>query len=184
MVAIVIAPHRVLAIKLKIESIERNSPPNREGVHRRDRWLWFEQLWSDACELHSWYRLALRSGWWEHQFQVETLAALAAWGEQYDSGESDDPPGKLALLCDLERVAQLLRIAQVAGISDRPAQAVALHGSVVPVTSLRTSIQRMLLTPRRFTGQHRFRGAKHPLVQLWRTQESARTRRRLPDRFP
>jgi hypothetical protein len=40
---------------------------------------------------------------------VETLAALAAWVERYDSGEWDDPPGKLALLYDLERVAALLR---------------------------------------------------------------------------
>jgi hypothetical protein len=41
--------------------------------------------------------------------QVEALAALAAWLERYDSGEWDDPPGKLALLYDLERVATLLR---------------------------------------------------------------------------
>ena len=37
------------------------------------------------------------------------LAALSAWVERYDSGEWDDPPGKLALLFDLERVAALLR---------------------------------------------------------------------------
>ena len=37
------------------------------------------------------------------------LAALAAWTARYDSGEWDDPPGKLALLFDLERVAALLR---------------------------------------------------------------------------
>ena len=55
------------------------------------------------------YRLALRSGWWEDQVQVEALAALSAWVERYDSGEWDDPPGKLALLYDLERVAALLR---------------------------------------------------------------------------
>ena len=53
--------------------------------------------------------LALRSGWWEDQVQVEALAALSAWVERYDSGEWDDPPGKLALLFDLERVAVLLR---------------------------------------------------------------------------
>jgi hypothetical protein len=55
------------------------------------------------------YHLPVRSGWWEDQVQVETLAALAAWVARYDSGEWDDPPGKLALLCDLERVAVLLR---------------------------------------------------------------------------
>ena len=74
-----------------------------------ERWLWFEQLWSDACALRKRYRLPLRSGWWADQVQVESLAALAAWVEHYDSGEWDDPPGKLALLYDLERVAQLLR---------------------------------------------------------------------------
>ena len=47
--------------------------------------------------------------WWENPLQVETLAALAAWVERYDSGEWDDPPGKLALLYDLERVAGMLR---------------------------------------------------------------------------
>jgi hypothetical protein len=41
--------------------------------------------------------------------QVEALAALAAWAERYDSGEWDDPPGKLVLLYDLERVGTLLR---------------------------------------------------------------------------
>lgn len=53
--------------------------------------------------------MPLRSGWWTDQVQVESLAALAAWVEHYDSGEWDDPPGKLALLYDLERVAQLLK---------------------------------------------------------------------------
>ena len=37
------------------------------------------------------------------------LAALAAWVQRYDSGEWDDPPGKLSLLFDLERVAAALR---------------------------------------------------------------------------
>ena len=53
--------------------------------------------------------LPVRTCWWENPLQVETLAALAAWVERYDSGEWDDPPGKLALLYDLERVAALLR---------------------------------------------------------------------------
>jgi len=75
----------------------------------RERWLWWEQLRSDVCGLRVRYRLAVRSGWWEDQVQVEALAALAAWVERYDSGEWDDPPGKLALLYDLERVATLLR---------------------------------------------------------------------------
>ena len=83
-------------------------PLHPEGLYPRERWLWFEQLWSDACALRTRYGLPLRAGWWQDQVQVETIAALAAWVERYDSGEWDDPPGKLALLYDLERVAQLL----------------------------------------------------------------------------
>jgi hypothetical protein len=84
-------------------------PLHPDGLYPRERWLWFEQLWSDACALRNRYRLPLRSGWWEDQVQVEALAALAAWVERYDAGEWDDPPGKLALLYDIERVAHLLR---------------------------------------------------------------------------
>ena len=40
---------------------------------------------------------------------VEALAALSAWVERYDSGEWDDPPGKLSLLYDLDRIETLLR---------------------------------------------------------------------------
>jgi hypothetical protein len=71
--------------------------------------MWFDQLWNDAYALQKRYRLPLRSGWWEDHVQVESLAALASWVEHYDSGEWDDPPGRLALLYDLERVAQVLR---------------------------------------------------------------------------
>ena len=84
-------------------------PLNWATLYPRERWLWFEQLWSDVCMLRGRFRLSVRSGWWEDQVQVETLAALAAWVERYDSGEWDDPPGKLALLYDLERVASMLR---------------------------------------------------------------------------
>ena len=68
-----------------------------------------EQLWSDVCALRVRYRFAVRSEWWDDQVPVETMAALAAWVERYDSRKWDDPPGKLALLYDLERVAALLR---------------------------------------------------------------------------
>ena len=44
--------------------------------------------------------------------QVEALAALAAWVARYDCGEWDDPPGKLTLLYDLERVRELIRGAE------------------------------------------------------------------------
>jgi hypothetical protein len=70
---------------------------------------WFKDLWLDACRLRERYLLPVRSRWWENPIQVEVLAALAAWVERYDSGEWDDPPGKLALLYDLERASVLLR---------------------------------------------------------------------------
>jgi hypothetical protein len=84
-------------------------PLGPHGLLPRERWLWYEQLWTDACMLRERYRLTLRAGWWEDSVQVEALAALAAWVERYDCGEWDDPPGKLALLYDLERVSLLLR---------------------------------------------------------------------------
>jgi len=88
-------------------------PPRRwplasHGLYPRERWRWYEQLWNDVCTLKSRFGLPVRSGWWEDALEVEALAALAAWVERYDSGEWDDPPGKLALLYDLERVARLL----------------------------------------------------------------------------
>src|SRR5579871_1520950 len=70
---------------------------------------WFELLWLAVCRLRTRYMLPVRTLWWENPLQVEALAALAAWVERYDSGEWDDPPGKLALLYDLERAATLLQ---------------------------------------------------------------------------
>jgi hypothetical protein len=88
---------------------EMRWPLDWRGLYPRERWLWFNQLWCDACLLRQRYRLPLRAGWWENDVQVEALAALSAWVSRYDSGEWDDPPGKLALLYDIERVAALLR---------------------------------------------------------------------------
>jgi hypothetical protein len=88
---------------------EARWPLSWQGLRPHERWLWFEQLWSDACMLHDRYRLPLRSGWWEDQLQVEALAAFASWVARYDSEEWDDPPGKLALLYDLDRLSELLR---------------------------------------------------------------------------
>lgn len=98
-------------------------PLTWRGLLPRERWLWFERLWSDVCALRERYRLAVRSGWWEDEVQVEALAALAAWVDRFDSGEWDDPPGKLALLYDLQQVAALLRdgIDPFAPARDRPA---------------------------------------------------------------
>jgi hypothetical protein len=79
------------------------------GLAPGARRQWFERLWSDVCSLSARYRLSVRSEWWADELQVEVLAAFAAWVQRYDSGEWDDPPGKLALLFDLERVAAALR---------------------------------------------------------------------------
>lgn len=87
-------------------------PLTWRGLDPRVRWLWFDQLWLDVCLLRERYRLMVRSGWWEDEIQVEALAALVAWVERYDSGDWDDPPGKLALLYDLQRVTELLRPGQ------------------------------------------------------------------------
>jgi hypothetical protein len=68
--------------------------------------------------------------------QVEALAALSAWVERYDSGEWDDPPGKLALLFDLERVAVLLRDGGDPFHPDRDRLAFALpHRPRLPATA-------------------------------------------------
>jgi hypothetical protein len=74
-----------------------------------ERWAWFERLWADVCGLRDRYRLPVRSRWWEDEIQVEALAALGAWVGRYDAGEWDDPPGKLALLFELNRFQTLLR---------------------------------------------------------------------------
>jgi hypothetical protein len=70
---------------------------------------WFERLWVDVCRLRERYLLPVRTRWWENPVALEALAAFAQWVDRYDSGEWDDPPGKLALLYDLERVSALLR---------------------------------------------------------------------------
>jgi hypothetical protein len=87
----------------------RRWPLTWQGLYPRERWIWFEQLWTEVCALRLRYRLAIRTRWWEDEIQLEALAALAAWTQRYDSGEWDDPPGKLGLLYDLERVGALLR---------------------------------------------------------------------------
>lgn len=91
------------------DEVPQRWPLTWRGLLPRERWLWFERLWSDVCTLRERYRLAVRSEWWADEVQVEVLAALAAWVERYDTGEWDDPPGKLSLLFDLERVAAALR---------------------------------------------------------------------------
>ena len=96
----------------ELELDERRWPLAPTHLLPRERWLWWEQLWSDVLMLGNRYRIRPGRDWWEDGKQVEALAALAAWVGRYDSGEWDDPPGKLALLYDLERVRELIRAAE------------------------------------------------------------------------
>ena len=84
-------------------------PLDWRGLEPPERWIWWQQLWEDAIRLRDRYRLTLRSGWWQDDVQVEALAALAAWAKPYDTGAWNDPPGKLQLLYDLDRIRALLR---------------------------------------------------------------------------
>ncbi|MGO9754074.1 MAG: hypothetical protein ACLP8S_13340 [Solirubrobacteraceae bacterium] len=102
-------------------------PLHCHGLDPRERRLWFEHLWSDVCMLRDRYRLPVRTCWWEDQVQLETLAALAAWTDRYDTGEWDDPPGKLALLFDLERIGSLLRDGNEPFHPDRDRRAFVAH---------------------------------------------------------
>ena len=81
----------------------------RQLTRDRGRHNWWQVLWLDVCGLRTRYGLPVRSRWWEDELQVEALAALAAWVARYDSGDWEDPPGKLSLLFELERVESLLR---------------------------------------------------------------------------
>jgi hypothetical protein len=81
----------------------------RQLRHSDSRQRWWETLWDDVCLLRQRYRLPVRSRWWEDEIQVEALSALSAWVARYDSGDWEDPPGKLSLLFELERVEALLR---------------------------------------------------------------------------
>ncbi len=78
-------------------------------LHPAERRSWWEDRWLDAIALTARYRLSLRSRWWEDAIQVEALAAFAAWVALYDSGTYTDPPGKLQLLWEIERLRAVLR---------------------------------------------------------------------------
>lgn len=73
------------------------------------RRAWWEHIWSGTVRMGGRYRLALRSGWWQDQIQVEALAAFICWLELYDSGVNADPTGKVQLLWELERLRGVLR---------------------------------------------------------------------------
>ena len=78
----------------------------RDREERRD---WFQKLYQQAAHLDRRYRLALRSGWWEDEIQVELLAALGAWVGMFDYANWVDPEAKIRLLLQLQSVRELVR---------------------------------------------------------------------------
>ena len=93
------------------------------GLDQRERWRWWEERWTEATALSNRYRLTLRSGWWEDSERVEAIAAFAASVAAYDTGQEDQPAGKLQLLAQLDWLRSVLRGGQRAfdPTTDRPA---------------------------------------------------------------
>jgi hypothetical protein len=79
------------------------------GLRAEQRWSWFQKLYEQAAHLDGRYRLALRSGWWEDEVQVELLATLGAWVAMFDYANWADPEGKARLIFQLPAVRELLR---------------------------------------------------------------------------
>ena len=73
------------------------------------RWDWFQKLYQQAAHLDRRYRLALRSGWWEDEIQVELLATLGAWVGMFDYANWADPEAKVRLLLQLQAIRELVR---------------------------------------------------------------------------
>lgn len=73
------------------------------------RWDWFQKLYEQAAHLDRRYRLALGSGWWEDEIQVELLATLGAWVGMFDYANWADPEAKARLLLQLQSVRELVR---------------------------------------------------------------------------
>jgi hypothetical protein len=73
------------------------------------RWKWFQRLYEQAAHLDRRYRLALRSGWWEDEIQVELLATLGAWVGMFDYANWVDPEAKARLLFQLQSTRELVR---------------------------------------------------------------------------
>ena len=73
---------------------ERRWPLAPTDLLPRERWLWWEQLWSDVEMLGNRYRLRPANGWWEDGEQVEALAALAAFARFLIDSGCQPPPGR------------------------------------------------------------------------------------------
>jgi hypothetical protein len=73
------------------------------------RWDWFQKLYQQAAHLDRRYRLALRTGWWEDEIQVELLATIGAWVGMFDHANWVDPEAKARLILQLQSVRELVR---------------------------------------------------------------------------
>ena len=91
------------------------------------RWNWFQKLYDQAAHLDRRYRLALRSGWWEDEIQVELLAALGAWVGMFDYANWVDPEAKVRLLFQLQSVRELVRGGAQQFDPERDREAFELH---------------------------------------------------------
>ena len=87
---------------------ERRWPLAATGLLPRERWLWWEQLWSDVIGLGK--RSHRSTGGRTVRRSRRSRAGRA--GSAVRLRRMDDPPGKLALLFDLERVHGLVRGAE------------------------------------------------------------------------
>lgn len=79
------------------------------GLEPEQQWQWFHKLYQQAAHLDHRYRLALRSGWWEDEIQIELLATLGAWVGMFDYANWVDPEAKARLLFGLQSVRELVR---------------------------------------------------------------------------
>ena len=93
----------------RLDPDERRWPMAPTDLLPRERWRWFEQLWSDVLALGDRYRIRLAKHWWEDGVQVEALAALSAWVDATTAASGTTRPAKLSLLYDVERVRELIR---------------------------------------------------------------------------
>jgi hypothetical protein len=105
------------------------------GLEREQRWHWFEQLYDQAARLDRRYRLALRTGWWEDEIQVELLAALDAWIGMFDHANWADPEAKPRLRFQLQRSASSC----AAACSNSTQNATARRSSVTSAPRARVS---------------------------------------------
>ena len=61
-------------------AVEQRWPMAPAHLLPRERWMWWEQLWTDVIMLAERYRISPAKDWWKNRLQVEALAALVRLG--------------------------------------------------------------------------------------------------------